>query len=202
MNWECHATIAKKSAAMKNYKSRKQFLKESHLFSFSQDLIAAINSRLYKGSSHYAYGDYSFSEVELNAMRSNGDYYVTEATVPIAHAIAFDSIRDPPEVNANRQVSDLYGDLPKRKCENYVCNDCNLHFHSERQLNRHLRSHRTIETMSEEEPLKPQIKPEYDRHSNLFEQCEERELITADGPLLLMKEDVSLIVSDNPSMMP
>ena len=140
-------------------------------------------------------------------MRSDGDYYITEATIPIAHAIAFDSIRDPPEVNTNRQVSDLYGDLPKQKCRDYVCGDCNLHFHSERQLNRHLRSHRTVETMSEEEPLmpeslKPQVKPERDKHIDLFERCEERELVTADGPILLMKEDVSLIVNDNPSMIP
>lgn len=186
---------------MKSYKSRKQFLKESHLFAFSHDLINTINSRLYKGSPHYTYGDYSFSEVELNAMRSEGDYYVTEALIPIAHAIAFDSIRDPPEVNVNRQVTDLYGDLPKRKFGDYSCRECKLHFPSERQLKRHQRSHQVTEVMSEEEvPILESSNSRIDNNSrsvNLLERGEERELFTLDGPVLLMKEDVCFVLIDN-----
>ena len=93
-------------------------------------------------------------------MKGMDDYYVTDYTIPIANAIPFDSIREPPQVNISsihRQIADLYGDLPEKKGVDIQCRQCHLHFSSERQLKRHQRTHLSSSDIMEEAPTSERV---------------------------------------------
>ena len=185
-------------------------MQERHLFSISKQLIDSVNSLLYNGNARYTYGSYSFMEVELNEMKGTEDYYVTDYTIPIINAIPFDSIREPPQINISsihRQITDLYGDLPEKKNVDIQCSQCHLHFSSERQLKRHQRTHQSSVNIIEEapsservdEPTIPadagfkrqeRVSEEKAKRLALRNEAEEVQLDTADGSLLLPRDDV------------
>lgn len=187
-------------------------MQERHLFSISKELLNSVNSHLYNGDAHYTYGSYSFTEIELNEMKGMDDYYVTDYTIPIANAIPFDSIREPPQVNISsihRQITDLYGDLPEKKGVDIQCRQCHLHFSSERQLKRHQRTHLSSSDIMEEAPTSERVEEPVvtndtraKRHEKVSEEkakrlalgneAEEVQLDTADGSLLLQRDDVGM----------
>ena len=156
-DWTCHATIAKKSVAVYYYKSKDDYKKDSRMYAITPEMVDYINTHLYNGNTEYDYGEYAFTEIEVNQMNKYVEYYVVDHRIPIPGASTYDTIRLPPEVStrtSNRNVTDLYGDLPERTLKDFPCSECGLHFPSDRQLRRHQRHcNANAETMKIEEPL-------------------------------------------------
>ena len=157
----------KKSAAIYYYKSRSEYKNDSRFYAITPQVVDYINTQLYDGNTEYNYGEYGFSELELNQMSSAEKYnptgyYIVSQVIPIPGSPIYDAIRPPPEITANaanRSVTDLYGDLPARTVRDFSCSECGLHFSSERQLKRHQRhcSANAEKMMIEEPPEEPEI---------------------------------------------
>ena len=143
LSWTAHATIAKKSAAISSFKSISEFKRNRDALSITNDLVYRVMSSLYGGDMNYYFGDYLFSEIELNEMKLDGDgYYVTPEKVPIYAQSpiplppSFHPIQKPVIVEERQTTV-----LPERHSTLCDCPQCHLHFSSERQLKRHMRIH-------------------------------------------------------------
>lgn len=143
LSWTAHATIAKKSAAISSFKSISEFKRNRDALSITNDLVYRVMSSLYGGDMNYYFGDYLFSEIELNEMKLDDDgYYVTPQKVPIyaqspiSPPPSFHPIQKPVIVEERQTTV-----LPERHSTLCDCPQCHLHFSSERQLKRHMRIH-------------------------------------------------------------
>lgn len=149
-SWTAHATIAKRTAAVSSFKSVSDFKRNRELLSITNDMVYRVMSSLYGGDMNYYFGDYLFSEIELNEMKlDDNDYYVVDQKIPIytQNSIplppSFHSIQKPMIIEEHKTVS-----LPERKSMIYDCPQCHLHFSTERQLNRHMRIHSKVDSAS------------------------------------------------------
>lgn len=134
--WEPHATIAKQSVAMSYYKSYKEFKEERNDYEIPDSVVEDICKNTYHSHTNFYFGDHLFTEIEINAMNSKGDYYDTIDVIPIPS----NPIISKPMYFDSKEEKNFH---IKRKENEFVCCDCNLFFNSERQLQRHQRTHRT-----------------------------------------------------------
>lgn len=188
MKWTPHATIAKQSVAVCYYEGYKDFVKDRHRYTLPYTVIESICYRLFNNDQDYYFGDYLFKEIELNAMHKDECYYDTLTTIPIpchnqrlVPPEGFHPIRRPPLQNQKKQEERIEGELPERKEMKFTCPDCNAHFSSERQLNRHARCHQVVVEVKEEKPL-PKIETPPKEGPFLLK--------VADGEMELSREEV------------
>lgn len=166
--WNAHATIAKESVASQYYPSYKEFKAERYRYTISDEVIESLNYRLYNDDQNYYFGDYLFSEVEVNSMSYDSSllYYKTTDTIPIpcsnqrlVNPEGFHSIKKREQKQKQEVVEKVeVVPLPERKSNEFCCSVCNLHFSSERQLQRHQRIHRTTQEVKEPSPSKFTLK--------------------------------------------
>lgn len=186
MKWTPHATIAKQSVAVYYYEGFKDFVKDRHRYTLPYSVIESICYQLFNNDKDYYFGDYLFKEIELNAMHKDEGYYDTLTTIPIpchnqrlVPPEGFHPIRRPGL--QKKQEDKIEGELPERKEMKFICHNCNAHFSSERQLNRHTRSHKVVVEVKEEKPL-PKIETPPKEGPFLLK--------VADGEMELSREEV------------
>ena len=149
-SWTTHATIAKRSAAFSTFSSWGEYKRNLQSLSIPNDAIFRIADSLYGGNTNYYFGDYLFTEVDLNQMKRSPDgYYVTDKAVPIH---ASESVLLPPSfhpIEKPRVIARMEDSTaPARRSVTFDCSQCYLHFPSERQLKRHMRVHKSEEESS------------------------------------------------------
>ena len=149
-SWTTHATIAKRSAAFSTFSSWGEYKRNLQSLSIPNDAIFRIADSLYGGNTNYYFGDYLFTEVDLNQMKHSPDgYYVTDKSVPIH---ASESVLLPPSfhpIEKPRVIARMEDSAaPARRSVTFDCFQCHLHFPSERQLKRHMRVHKSEEESS------------------------------------------------------
>lgn len=183
MSWTAHATIAKKSAAISSFKSVSEFKRNRDALSITNDLVYRVMSSLYGGDMNYYFGDYLFSEIELNEMKLDGDgYYVTPEKVPIYAQSpiplppSFHPIQKPVIVEERQTTV-----LPERHSTLCDCPQCHLHFSSERQLKRHMRfTQKKMLSMPLRHPLLKSLHSLHSLHSQDLQGSRRRDGIEGD----------------------
>ena len=146
--WTAHATIAKESYAMGFYNSFNEYKKDRHRYTIPNEVIDQLSRKLYNNEQNdFILGDYQFTEIEINKMGYDGNYYETDDTlfIPCDNVCLvapkhFQPIKhyEPPVVEKTAE----FEVIPDRKDNQFLCEQCGLHFPSERQLQRHGRQHR------------------------------------------------------------
>ena len=153
--WTAHATIAKESCAMGFYNSYNEYKKDRHRYTIPSEVINQLSKNLYNNEQNdFIFGDYQFNEIEINEMGYDGEYYKNDDTLFIPcdnlRLVApqhFQPIKnyEPPVVEKAVE----FEVISDRKDNQFLCEQCGLHFSSERQLQRHGRLHRREITVEE-----------------------------------------------------